>query len=280
MSSEDDLRDLIRTAADRFEPGADAIGAVNQRIARHHRQRIIKRYSAALIGASVVIGGVVWVLGSGHSGSVRVASKPPPSSVSSPTTAAPTTTPTTGATTTSVPTSTSVATTVPVSPAQVLDRWLAAHPQAVLHSTPTKVNGRMTAIVGVQQSDQARAIEVIAIDGAQPSVLATISLPAPAFLFDPTLPVQVADVTGDGQPDFLVRFQAADAQPGVVVSDDGGVWRLIPSSPGGVYIGRAPAFTQGRLTSVFNDCLPTCAAGHDTLRVWRFARAQGVFVTP
>jgi hypothetical protein len=113
---------------------------------------------------------------------------------------------------------------------------------------------------------------------------AALALPYPSYTLAPDLPVQVADVTGDGHPDFLVRVEAADNEPGVVASGDGGTWRLVPlataspPSPGDVYAGRDPSFEAGHLVTQYNDCTPDCAQGTTTAVTWVYDRATGRFV--
>jgi hypothetical protein len=92
--------------------------------------------------------------------------------------------------------------------------------------------------------------------------------------------VATADLTGDGRPDALVRFSAADNQPGVVVSADGGTWRLVPQNadPASVYVGRDATIVKGSLRTTRNDCIPDCAQGHNTAVTWRYDRASATIL--
>jgi hypothetical protein len=158
-------------------------------------------------------------------------------------------------------------------PTVTLQRFLAEHPDAVMHSMPVRyANGTEIAAVGIAPDPNHRRIEILDLTSGTASPLATLTLPAPNYDFATRLPIQTADLTGDGLPDFLVRFQAADNDPGVVVSADTGTWKLVAQStnPADVYIGRNPTITNSQLNSTRNDCIPTCAQGHNTLVQWHY----------
>jgi hypothetical protein len=95
----------------------------------------------------------------------------------------------------------------------------------------------------------------------------------------------VAEVTGDGRPDFLVMGSAADNVPGFVVSQDGGTWRYIPFS--GPYapsptdvLGRQPQFQGNTLVSDYDNCVPDCASGQNSTIVWTYQPSTGEFTAP
>jgi len=157
-------------------------------------------------------------------------------------------------------------------PAAVLAHYVERHPDVVVHSDPIAYGDSQVAVVGTETNNQNREIVVLSLTAGTATPLATIPLPFPYYDFARELPTQTADVTADGLPDFLVRFEAADNEPGVVVSADGGTWKLVPESsdPSDVYIGRDPTFTAGHLRSSRDDCVPTCAQGHTTTVVWRY----------
>jgi hypothetical protein len=158
-------------------------------------------------------------------------------------------------------------------PTVTLHRFLAEHPDVVMHGMPVRYgNDTEIATVGFAPDPNHRVIEILDLTSGTASPLATLLLPAPDYGFATRLPIQTADLTGDGLPDFLVRFQAADNDPGVVVSADTGTWKLVPQStnPADVYIGRNPTITNGHLNSTRNDCTPTCAQGHNTLIEWHY----------
>jgi hypothetical protein len=145
----------------------------------------------------------------------------------------------------------------------------------------------VVAVVGLQRGSHDHIVAVIDVGGATARPLAELALPEPSYDFAPGLPVQVADVTADSRPDFLIRLVAGDNQPGVVVSDDGGSWRLVPiappngaagqAQPSDVYVARDPTFSGARLVSTSNDCLPDCASGHLTTLTWTYERPGGYF---
>ena len=162
-------------------------------------------------------------------------------------------------------------------PAQdLLGSFLAAHPEAVVHSGPTAVGAATVAVVGLETDRQHRSIVVVSLSGASPVTAASLPLPPPWFDLSPE-PVQVADVTGDGSPDFLMHVEAADNNPGVLVSNDGGTWRLIPvaTATGSVrepYIGKSPTITNGQM---FSDAT-VGAVGPPHTDVWGYDRARGL----
>jgi hypothetical protein len=109
--------------------------------------------------------------------------------------------------------------------------------------------------------------------------------PTPSSI-DPSHPIQVADVTGDGRPDFLIPLSGADNTPGAVLSQDGAPptqWRYIPFTgpfPAANYTGRDPKFDGTTLLSTFNDCEPSCAQGHTTTIQWTYQPNTGDFWAP
>ena len=168
-------------------------------------------------------------------------------------------------------------------PVTALRTYLGAHPEAVPASGVVRDGATPIAVVGLQRGAHDHVVEVLDLGSGTARTVAELVLPPPSFDFA-TLPVAVADVTGDGRPDFLVRVQAGDDVPGVVVSADGGQWRLVPATTGsppvtGVYVGREPSFTDGHLESTFDDCTPDCAAGHLSTLTWAYQRGPAVFVS-
>jgi hypothetical protein len=154
--------------------------------------------------------------------------------------------------------------------------FLASHPDAVVHSGPIPYGSSTVAVVGLEPGPHTRTIAIVSIINGDARQVADLSLPSPDFEFARDRPIQNADITADGASDALVRFVAADNDPGVVVSADGGPWRLVPESdnPIDVYIARDPTLAGGRLTSTRNDCAPTCAQGHTTTVTWHYDRAH------
>jgi ABC-type transport system substrate-binding protein len=175
---------------------------------------------------------------------------------------------------TSPETTTSFAPTIMTSAATGLAAFLAAHVDAVVHSGPIPYGRTAVAVIGIEDGLHNRVIAVVSIVNGTARQIASLTLPYPYYDFARNRPIQDADITGDGASDTLVRFVAADNDPGVVVSADGGSWHLVPesSNQADVYIGRNPTIENGRLTSMHNDCLPSCAQGHTTMVNWRYDR--------
>jgi len=181
----------------------------------------------------------------------------------SPTTTAPTSAPTTGVTD---------------DPAASLVAYLRTVPGVVTQTGVVTEGGAgdPMAVVATELSPQARSVLVLNdVDGWVAA--ASLVLPSPNYTILRDTPIEVADVTGDGHFDFLVAVDAADAHPAVVISDDGGAWRLLTERAGSVYFGRDPHFVNGRMISVTNDCNPTCAEGTNTTVTWTYDRPLGVF---
>jgi hypothetical protein len=174
-------------------------------------------------------------------------------------------------------------TTGPVSPAQSLAAFLLTRTGVVVHSDPIPYGNAHVAFVGVEHGPHDRAIVVVSIAHGAASPVATLALPYPYFDFALDRPIQTGDVTGDGLPDALVRFVAADNLPGVAVSADGGAWRLLPQNadPASVFLGNDPAMVNGALRGTQNDCTPSCAQGHLSPVTWQYDRQQNrLLLTP
>jgi len=158
--------------------------------------------------------------------------------------------------------------------AAALAAYLAAHPEIMIHTNPFASGLDQLAIVGVTRSPHDHVITVLSLTTGTATPVSNLTLPAPSYDFARDTPPQLADVTGDNKPDVLVRVMAADNNPGVIVSADGGTWRILPLSnnPSDVYIGRDPTIVNGQLHSTRNDCIPDCAQGHTTTVTWRYDR--------
>jgi hypothetical protein len=191
------------------------------------------------------------------------------------------------ATRSTIPATTEATTTstVPMATAAAaLDAYLSAEPGVVAHSGPVADGDRLVAVAAVSHAVDGRPIQVLVWDGSQWKQLTDLAVAnsPPAFPFAPGYPVSVADVTGDGRPDFLVILQGGDNNPGVIVSEDGSGsgWRLVPNtspSATSVYLGRSPIFQGSRLIAYSNDCNPDCAQGHTTPVNWTYDRSVGDF---
>jgi len=154
------------------------------------------------------------------------------------------------------------------------------------------VDGVPTAVVEVTKSTTLESIDVVSLTDAAATLEASLSLtPTGGAITDfpflnaadaqATGAVRIAtgDVTGDGQPDFLVLFEAADNSPGVVLSNDGGTWRLVPFSatdPTMIYLGQNPKISGGHLTAT--RCGGPACAPSITL-TWTYVRPGGYFTS-
>jgi hypothetical protein len=159
-----------------------------------------------------------------------------------------------------------------------------------VHSPPVNNDGAIVAVAAFSYSPTRHPVEVLSYTSGHWSAIATLGIPsgfealnADQFYLSPDQPVSVADVTGDGRPDFLIRLMAADNTPGVVVSQDGGRWRYVPNSgpfPTTEVLIRDPAFQGRRLISFYNDCDPNCATAHVDKMVWTYEPSTGEFWSP
>ena len=250
----------LRAIAYQVQPRADLWERVLHRVRARRRRRVS---IAVLAGAGTIA--LALLVGT-------IAGRPPKRDstviLQSPSTASirNTTTARSAAPTTRTPTT--------INGASALATFIASHPHVVVHSTPFNDGTVQIAVVGIEPDAQHRSIIVVSLNEGTATQLANLTLPSPYYDLARHLPVQTADITGDGHADFLVRVQAADNNPGVVVSADSGSWRLIPLSntPGDVYVGRNPTIINGQLRSTRNDCIPDCANGHTTTTIWRYDR--------
>jgi len=280
MNPEDRLTELLHSHADSYRPG-DGREAIQHRARVLRRTRAARRIAVPLLAAAVVGGFAIAATNSGPSRHVTV--NMPVLSTTVPQ-APKTTTSVSAAPTTTTPATTST-TTGPGAASNALAAYLAAHPDAVAHSGVVYEGGRPVAVVGLEPNPAGRSVVVLDLSSARATVLAQLPLPAPYYDLIAKSPIADGDVTGDGMADFLVIVSAADNQPGVVVSDDGGSWRLVPAAPitGGavdpanVYVGRSPSFSGAWLQSTYNDCIPYCAAGHTSTLTWLYDRGGRYF---
>jgi hypothetical protein len=169
---------------------------------------------------------------------------------------------------------------------------VAAHqptPFMSAHSSPVTDGNSIVALLAFSYDPGGLPVKVLTFTRAHWSV--TASLPPP---IDPgtsassanrlslsVSTVPSADVTGDGQPDFLVLLAAADNSPGAVVSQDGSTrsWRYLTfaSAAATEVIGRNPMFQGDRLVSEKDNCVPDCARGKTTVLDWSYDTANGEF---
>jgi hypothetical protein len=96
---------------------------------------------------------------------------------------------------------------------------------------------------------------------------------------DAARPLLTEDVTGDGEPDFVVPLEAASTAPYQVVSNDGGPWRQVPfGAPNQITMTDPDDPKPDRFVTSTNLCEPTCAAGHYRRESWRYAAAEGMYL--
>ena len=158
------------------------------------------------------------------------------------------------------------------------------------HSAPVLDGGVLTALAAFTYSPDGRPLQVLAFRGGRWLVEASLAPPAPPAAgpyleLVSGMPVETADATGDGRPDFLVHLLAGDTTLATVVSQDGSGsgWRYVPMRgpyPTSTVLGRDPRFQGDALVSVYNDCTPSCAAGHVSSVGWTYQANVGEFWAP
>jgi hypothetical protein len=149
------------------------------------------------------------------------------------------------------------------------------------------------AVGAVTDDPGGHPVQILEYDDGQWTPVAALAAPSgqfasgepSSFVFLTSGPVSVADVTGDGEPDFLVLASAADNVPGFVVSDASGTWGYIPFSGPGVapltdVLGRNAQFQGNTLESVYDSCVPDCAAAQDVTVTWTYQPSTDEFTAP
>lgn len=169
-------------------------------------------------------------------------------------------------------------------------RRAGAVPFAAVHSAPVPDDGVLSAVAAFTYSPDGRPVQVLAFRGGRWAAEAGLAPPAggppgPTLDLVPGTEVETADATGDGRPDFLVHLLGGDSTFAAVVSQDGGGsgWRYVPMRgpyPTSTVLGRDPRFRGAALVSGYNDCTPSCAAGHVTDLAWTYQADVGQFWAP
>jgi hypothetical protein len=296
------MREMLSTGAARAAP-VDA-SELRSRARRRALRRVDRKVLIAVAAVAAVIVTLVAI------GPLR--SKNPPTH--SPTATQPTTTTTppttTTPTTTTPPTTTTTA--LPVAAASQLDAYVADEaatdsaaasangvtghygiaPFISVHSAPVDDDGRTVAVAAFSYEPRGHPVQVLTYAAGQWTVVAALPAPTesgsilPASVVNLTAgPVGVGDVTGDGQPDFVIMSSAADNVPGFVVSQAGGTWRYIPFSgpyatPPTDILFRSPQIQGDTIVSDYNDCVPDCASGTNSTIVWTYQPSTGEFTAP
>jgi hypothetical protein len=164
-------------------------------------------------------------------------------------------------------------------------------PFVSVHSGPVKDGAATVAVAAFSYSATGHPVQILSYATGRwstvarlgPDVGPPVQPSADVFYLAPGAPVSVADLTGDGRPDFLIMVQAADNTPGIIVSQDGGTWRYIPNSgpfPTSYILARNPQFRGRKLISDYDNCVPDCATGHNFKIVWSYKRSSGDFWAP
>lgn len=297
MRPGDQLSRILHDVADGHDP-TDAREAILRRARQRRSHRTVARVAGPVLAAAAVgIPAAVLVTRSAPSGT-RVRTVQPAGTTPS------TAPPTSG--TVSSPAPSPTTTTVPMAAAKAaLDAYVAEeqasdHPPPdagswatevpSVHSDPVDDAGTLVAVAAFAYRADGHPVQVLSYRDGRWAVVAALPQPTPVdpagvVYLNPT-PVAVADVTGDGRPDFLVSLNAADNQPGFVVAEDGARSRYVPFD-GGPYgysgsdgVNGNPAFVNGHVVSQYNDCTPYCAAGHLSQVVWTYRPDKGDFWAP
>ena len=292
------MREMLAAGHNNARPPVTASELRNQ-ATRKTLRRVDRKVVVAVVAVAAVIVTLIAV------GPLRSNSGPSHSPVGSPAT----TTTTTTAPTTTMPATTTTTPTIPAAAASELDAYVAAEaatesaaasssgqPQPFVsdHSAPTVDGSAIVAVAAFSYDPGGHPVQVLGYSGGRWSEVA--GLPGPSepgttatasSVFLTQGPVAVADVTGDGRPDFLVEAGGADNIPGFVVSQDGGggQWRYIAFN--GPYadtpteiIARDPSFNGNTMETDYNNCLPDCAGGTNTTIVWTYNPSRGLFTAP
>lgn len=158
------------------------------------------------------------------------------------------------------------------------------------HSGPVGAAGQLVALAAFCLPGDPRPVQVLAYASGHWSVRARLGPPdwPPSEAVAHGLPltgepVRTADLAGSDRPAFLVLLAAADNTPGFVVTDLSGRWGYAVFNgpyPPSTVLGRNPSFSGDRIVSEYDDCTPSCAAGHTTDVRWTFRPARGDFWAP
>jgi hypothetical protein len=290
------MRDMLRAGA-APAPAVDP-SELRRGAQRRSMRRVDTKVVVALAAVAAVLVALIVV------GPLRSDNRP----TRSPTVGQPTSTTTSTSTTSTTP-----PTTVPAGAASALDTYVAdeaatdaaalkasglasrfaTSPFLADHSAPVADDGRGVAVAAFTYDPGGHPVQVLEYNDGQWTPVAALAAPSgqfasgepSSFVFLTSGPVSVADVTGDGEPDFLVLASAADNVPGFVVSDASGTWGYIPFSGPGVapltdVLGRNAQFQGNTLESVYDSCLPDCAAAQDVTITWTYQPSTDEFTAP
>ncbi len=279
------------------------------------RRRIAAASGAAIATVGLAIGLLVALPG-GKTTKVNIESTSlPPAPTTSATTTPATTTPATTTAPTTAPPTTAVSMSEATTQLDAFVIAIAAREKAAAQAAGVPWNGYMhtppvvggccglVSIVAFSYDPHATPLQVLRYSDGQWGPLAFLPPPpgqgyaatagAMNSYWLPTFPeaaISVKDVTGDGRPDFMIPLNAADNLPVAVVSQDGASgsvpWRWVPfaqgSSPTLFYVlpRWSPQIGGSALTSVYNNCVPSCAQGTNYPITWTYQRSAGRFWAP
>jgi hypothetical protein len=301
-------------AADDSAPAAVDWPADARRYRRRRRARLVAVTSVlGVAGISLAAGAVAWEPTEPDDGPAGItvdssASPPPttgttgsPTATTAPAAADPGTGGAPGGTTTSTTATGPVETALSLEQQEAVDVYLETHPHLVA-SPGVLLDDVVTLAIGVPD-DPGSAVRVVQLaDGGTWIEIGSAGPPAPALPLDGARPIQIGDLTGDGDVDFVVPFLTIDAAPAGVLTGDGGRWRFVavahppppygdggadPPTDGNVYVVRdpveivvpegAPDLARATLVSGLDTCDPWCSMGTVTRYTWTYHRASDHF---
>lgn len=229
------------------------------------RKRVRRRRLAPLFGAAVLLAAAAaaWAVTSaseeGDDRSLRTAA------ASEPSTTAP------SQTTTAAPTTAAPTTTVkPPTAAEALAEIVRSHGSTAVSPVVPQPSGDVAAVAYGQGM-----LVLKYLDGSW-QTRATISLPLPVV----DRAIETSDVTGDGQPEFLVFMSGADALAGSVITAHHDRWEIAHFiNDSGILMDWVPDPTieGGGMLTTEHDCDPNCAEGFSYTQPWLYDESEGYF---
>jgi hypothetical protein len=163
-----------------------------------------------------------------------------------------------------------------------LDEFARAIPGFRIRSEVVMTGTVPTAVVGLEPTPQDRRVVVAVYAGGRWVEDASLALPAPWFSFATgEARVETGDLTGDGDPDYLLPM-AAQGPTGVVVARLPSGWAVVPAQrglgPATPYLGLDPHIVGDVVVSGYRTCEPSCADGPTLEIEWVFE--DGILVSP
>ena len=221
---------------------------------------------------AIAVGGIAWAMNRDQP-SATPASTTLPTGAVTPTT--PTTAPATTTTTppTTAPTTAPTTVTTPVDAEQAWSDLQVSQPSDTVFSDVSN-DGPAPAAV----SASGRSLTVWSFSGSGWTTTRSIALPAEV---DPGSTIDRADVTHDGEDDFVVtQSDNRGNLTGSVVSRTGGSWELVSfrdPARGDVRAVDELQLQSGELVSTSSDCGPGCRSGTTVDLTWSYDTSAGLF---